>query len=404
MKNIAYIAPEIPTLSATFVYNEILSLREKGYNVIPISVHFPDSPVNDKRVVELFQETCYLYEKGWADLLLASVVTFLSSPWRYLKGFSTLCCDVWRVGCLNRIGMGLCYRFVSASRVAIIVGKEGCGHIHANFAHIPTDIAMYTSILTGTPFSFTSHANDLFERGWLLKEKVRRAVFATTISQYNVDYMVSKGADRNKITVIRCGVDSTRFSPTKRKLPTVPYKIGTIGRMVEKKGFDLLLKATSVLVRDNIKLTLDIAGGGPLEKELHSLADSLGLKGNVDFLGPMDNSAVCAWLRTLDLFVLPCRQDEQGDMDGIPVVLMEAMMSGVSVISTKISGIPELIRHEHEGLLVEPESIDELAEAMQTLLRNHALAEKVATNAFQYIIKEFDNNLNIERLRALLDS
>ena len=403
-KKIAYIAPEIPALSATFVYNEILSLKEMGYEIIPISIHYPSNPAQDKRVDSLMKQVYYLYKNGMASFLIANVAVFFYSPQQYLKGLAALFSDIRSVGFFCRIAFGLGYRFLAAGRVGTVIREHKCDHIHANFAHIPTDIAMYASVLTGVPFSFTSHANDLFERGWLLKKKVERSVFTTTISNFNVNYMVSKGADRRKISVIRCGVDRTRFSPSGMKISAEPYTIGTIGRMVEKKGFDLLLKATSLLVKEGVKFKLVIAGGGPLEKTLRDLSVSLRLTEHVVFLGPMANSMVCSWLPTLDLFVLPCQQDAQGDMDGIPVVLMEAMLSGVPVVSTNISGIPELIRNRDEGLLVEPGAIDELADAMVSLLINQKLAHKVVHNAFTHVTDEFAMDVNVNRLTTLLDS
>ena len=401
MKIIAYLASEIPALSATFVYNEILGLQEKGYIVVPISVHVPSSPVKEDRVAVLANQTRYLYQEGFLKIFLANIIVFFTSPIRYLKGAFKVLNDAIQCGIFNRIGCGLFYRFFFASRVARILKKKKCEHLHSNFAHIPTDIAMYAAILADVPFSFTSHANDLFERGWLLPQKIARSKFAVTISEFNQKYLSSLGGQGKKIHIVRCGVDSKAFSARPFAPCSPTFKIGTLGRMVEKKGFDVLLRAASILQKKNVAFQLVIAGSGPLEGALENLSIQLGLESVVDFIGPLSHENVPLWLRNLDLFVLPCQKDANGDMDGIPVVLMEAMLSGVPVISTRLSGIPELIEHKKEGLLVEQKSPDDLASAMLLLLHNDALRKQFVENGIKKVKNEFDLEMNIQRMIEL---
>lgn len=402
MKAIAFLAPEIPALSATFVYNEILALQDRGCLVIPISVHVPSSSAQGKRPQSLVQQTHYLYRKGVSDFCIAALQLCCTSPVRFLRALTTALQDAWQIGLTHRTGIGLFYRFLAACRVAKILLNNDCKHLHAHFAHVPTEIAMYASLLTGIPFSFTSHANDLFERGRLLKEKISRAKFAVTISEYNRQYLVNQGGQRNKIHIVRCGVDSSRFFTAPLKKPTPPFQIGTIGRMVEKKGFDTLLQAVSLLQKKEIPFRLTIAGSGPLEKYLCDLVQQLNLTAIIDFPGVIANDKVSAWLHTLDLFVLPCRKDSHNDMDGIPVVLMEAMLSGIPLVSTHISGIPELITHEQEGLLVPPEDPNKLAQAILRLLQDHALRSYTYQNGIKRVTTEFDNERNANRLMQLL--
>ena len=401
MKIIAYLAPEIPALSATFVYNEILALQEKRYKIIPISVHLPSSKVHDSRVTDLAKHTTYLYNLGLLNFLLASVIVLFSSPLRFLRGIIILCQDIIRVGLLNRLAIGLIFRFLVACRVSCILHKKKCTHLHAHFAHIPTDIAMYSAILTGITFSFTSHANDLFERGWLLPQKISRSKFAATISDFNKKHLLSLGGDKKKIHIIRCGVNSKTFTAIAPFPCVAPYTLGTLGRMVEKKGFDILLQAGSILRDKKISFQIIIAGSGPLEEDLKNLTKQLNMTTYVQFIGSLPNENVPSWLKTLDLFVLPCQQDQNGDMDGIPVVLMEAMLSGIPVVSSNISGIPELITHKKSGLLVGQKEGKELAEAILSLLSDPILRKNIEKNAVKKVRSEFDLELNINRLIGL---
>ncbi len=395
---VAYLAPELPALSATFVYNEILILEEKGWSVVPFSVHVPSSPVKEKRLASITEYTCIIYAAGMSGFMRSALWLVVSSPVRFMRALKTVVGDVFRVGCCNRTGVGLLYRFLAACRVAILLKKNSCNHLHVHFAHVPADIGMYGSMLAGIPWSFTAHANDLFERGYLIPQKIARSKFAATISEFNRRYMISQGGDRNKIHIIRCGVDSRRFVALPFKPAAAPYKIGAIGRMVEKKGFDVLLRAAAILRKKGIAFQLVIAGSGPQEHELQHLSGQFGLNDVVDFPGAISHGEVPAWLRTLDLFVLPCQQDSNGDMDGIPVVLMEAMVSGVPVVSTVISGIPELIEHGREGLLVEQKAPGSLAGAMENLLLDNALRKKMRRLAIRKVRKEFDAEVNLHRL------
>jgi glycosyltransferase involved in cell wall biosynthesis len=398
---IAYLAPEIPALSATFVYNEMMRLEDSGCQIVSLSVHRPHSPAREKSLEDLGNRTEYLYETPKRLLLGSNLRMLIGKPFRYLSVLATAVGDAREVGLLNRVGMGLLYRFMVAVRVARILVHENCRHLHVHFAHIPTDIAMYAAGLSGTPFSFTAHANDLYERGWLLDKKVRRARFVATISEYNRQFLIKKGGSGDKIHVIRCGVDPSAFSArTGRALNSIP-KIGTLGRMVEKKGIDDLIRACKLLKDRSIAFHLEIAGDGPMESELKALVGDGDFAEQVQFTGPLAHDQVPAWLQSLDIFVLACRKDRNGDMDGIPVVLMEAMLAGVPVISCRISGIPELIEDGRSGLLAEPENPAELAGAISRLLSDERLYEDLRKKAIVKVQTDFELSNNVTQLNKL---
>jgi len=398
---IAYLAPEIPALSATFVYEEIIELEKKGFTVFPISIHLPKELAQESHTEDLALNTFYLYDLSKMVFLWANIIHLIKKPLLYLRTCLAVLSDAFKSGILSRTGLGLIYRFFVSSHLALIIAQKGCTHLHSNFAHIPTDIAMYTSKLSGVPFSFTSHANDLFERGWLLKEKVERAVFSVTISDFNRRFLIKQGADPKKIHVIHCGVD---MKPTIRPLlkhDNGLIKMGTLGRLVEKKGVDILIKSADILKKNRLNFRLEIGGDGPLKDDLQDMVANLNLSNEIMFLGAIPHNMVDKWLESLDIFVLACKKDQQGDMDGIPVVLMEAMKVGIPVVSTKISGIPELITQGESGFLAEPDDPENLALVIQRIISHEDNMNEIVKNGIRKIKTEFNRSYNSSLLSNL---
>lgn len=217
---IAYLAPEIPALSATFVYNEILCLESIGFEVVPISVHIPGSVAEEDSIAELKSRTIYLYTLSKCSLIRTNLKELIRNPVRYFTVLAMAVRDAFKIGFTSHTGMGLLFRFMMSSRVVNILRDNGCRHLHTHFAHIPTDIAMYASGISGIPFSFTSHANDLFERGWLLREKVERSGFAVIISEFNREFLLKIGAadilaDKARMTQVLKNLigNAVKFSP-----------------------------------------------------------------------------------------------------------------------------------------------------------------------------------------------
>lgn len=407
---IAYLAPEIPALSATFVYHEILALRDKGFDVLPISVHPPAPPATEDCARALAAKTIQLYPHGTSSFLAAAVYCKLRHPLRYLFTASMLLGDMVRVGFFSRAAAGLIYRFLAGARLARILEYHGCRHLHVHFAHVPTDIAMYAARLANITFSFTSHANDLFERGWLLKEKVARSAQAMTISEYNRRFLVSRGADGTKIAIVRCGVDIRRFDARMDGIESHLIKeevtpvIGSLGRLVEKKGFDTLIAAAGILSRSGINFRIEIAGDGPLKADLLKQAEQEDVADRITFLGPVANDTVPGWLSGLNQFVLACRVDSNGDMDGIPVALLESLAAGIPVVSTTVSAIPELIENETSGLIVPPADPQALADAISRLLDSPNVRSRCISGGKRKVAEEFSEDVNAEKLSRLFKS
>lgn len=399
---IAYLAPEIPALSATFVYNEILELNKLGVEVKPFSVHRPGHLATEATLSALRNNVFHLYEAPKFQVLLDNLIMLVTRPSGYLQAVGRLISDVWNQGLISRSALGLGYRFFYAATLAKQLRRGKIQHLHVHFAHIPTDIAMYAAPMAAVGFSVQAHANDLFERGWLLKQKVARSTFFSTISEFNQRFLESLQADSTKIKIIRCGVDKRWQPPAKSSKPNQIFTIGTVGRLVEKKGIDTLIDAVAILVRQNYGVYVKIAGSGPLERELKEQLDNLDIsKNTVEFIGPLPHDEVANFITALDLFVLPCKQDSKGDMDGIPVVLMEAMLCEVPVISTDISGIPELLINNISGLTTTPGNAAELSKAIIQIMDSTDMQQRLVLGGKQRVNDEFLLDRNVSKLISL---
>jgi len=393
---VAYLSPAMPALSETFVYEELLALERRGIAVVPFSVRQPSTPVAAQQA--LAQRVVYLYNGNPVVLMLGGL---FRAPWfgrQAIRAVQYLVSDVRACGVLKLASWKLVYQFLAGVKLAVMLKQQGCTHLHVHFAHVPTQIAMYAATLAGVSFTVMAHANDIFDHGLLLKEKCQRASSFLTISEFNRTYLEHLGLQKEKMAVVRCGVSFVPRNATPAVVNNRPYQLGSLGRMVEKKGFDVLLQAVASLIHDGHSVELSLAGEGPLLAELKQLTAQLGIADSVRFLGKMDHLQVAAWLQQLDLFVLACKKDKNGDMDGIPVVLMEAMSQCVPVISTKISGIPELVIHGQTGLLAEPGNSADLAAQIVHLFKDEPLKIQLVRRAVAHVAQEFGQNTNIDRL------
>lgn len=392
---IAYLAPEIPALSATFVYEEIFAVEKQGVEVIAITVRKPQKLASLQE--SLINRTTCLYDES---ALCLGVKGFITLP-RFKKGAITalqwLFRDIGLCG-FSLNSLKLVFQFLAATKLAYILNEKKCQHLHVHFAHVPAQIAMYASAMSGVPFTVMAHANDIFERGLLLIQKAERSQKFLTISEYNRAYLQQLGIPANQLAVVRCGVSFKTISRKKPANHPTHYKIGTLGRLVEKKGINVLIKAIFLLKDKSYNIQLHIAGDGPLRTELEEMVIALNLRESVCFEGSLAHHQVAEWMQGLDAFVLACQSDSHGDMDGIPVVLMEAMSQAIPVISTRLSGIPELVIHEQTGLLATPGNSQELALQIDRLLNSEVLQNNLIVAAQKHIVDEFSQNANIGRL------
>lgn len=395
MMRIAYLSPAMPALSETFVYEELLALERTGVVVEPFSVRQPAKPVPAQQA--LAQRVTHLYAGGPLRGMLRGLLhmPWLSAGWRKAAGWllaDMLHCGLWRLKAWK-----LAYQFLAASTLARHLRQRGCTHLHVHFAHVPAQIAMYASAMAGVPFTVMAHANDIFEEGLLLPQKAARAKRMLTISDYNRRYLLSLGIPAEQLAVVRCGVSFAAREPVEQP-HSGPYKLASLGRMVEKKGFDVLIHAVALLRQQGHDVRLSLAGDGLLLVDMQALVQRLQLQDSVVFVGSLPHHAVADWMRQHHAFVLACKQDSHGDMDGIPVVLMEAMSQGLPVVSTRLSGIPELVIHGQTGLLAEPGDPASLAQQIARLLAADQVVLQLVERAQEHVEREFGQACNIDRL------
>lgn len=284
-----------------------------------------------------------------------------------------------------------------AAAHASTVRSLGVGRIHAHYATYPALAAWIVRRLTGCEYSFTAHAHDLYVDRSMLVEKVRDAAEVVTISDFNRRLIAAETG--REARVVHCGVDAPAIAFRERPLPAAgPVRAVCVASLQEYKGHRYLLEALAGLPR----IELSLAGDGPLRDELEARAAQLGVTPRVRFLGALREAEIAALLDTADLFVLPSVRAADGQMEGIPVALMEAMAHGLPVVSTWLSGIPELVRDGETGLLAEPADPASLRAALARVLDDPAGAAERARAARTLVEGEFSLAAQAGAMSALL--
>ncbi len=400
-KTILYIAAILPARSETFVYREIFALRGCGVYVRTASVHCPETELGLPELDELASSAIPVYGAGFLKLAFDAGCELLCHPVMFLLVMALACRDAVMATDIRFANRPkILVQAIAALALAWRVRRLCIGHIHAHMAHVPTTIAMYAARALGISFSFTGHANDLFPNRALLGEKIDRAAFVSCISRWHRDFyrdIVPK--DELRLPVIRCGIDTAAevFTPA---VHGESLRILAVGRLVAKKGFDVLIEAVRTVVeRSQMRIELTIAGTGPEESALRMLADSLEPRVRVNMPGSLDNSRVMELMASCELFALPLRVTAEGDRDGIPVVLMEAMARGRCVISGDLPTIRELIDDGRSGYLIPLGDARSLADVVELLARDRSLLDARGEQARRRIVEEFDLDANA---RALL--
>jgi glycosyltransferase involved in cell wall biosynthesis len=289
-----------------------------------------------------------------------------------------------------------------------LLPASGVTHLHAHFAHSPTSVAMFTSQLTGLPFSFTAHAKDIYTSDpRQLREKIELSRFVVTCTEYNHRHLLEISDDhKTPIHRIYHGIDADLFSGNcaEQKNPTQPYRILTIARLTAKKGLPTVLRALKLLTDKGLSINHVLIGDGDDRDMILALVNELGLTSVTRWLGAQPHHEVLEHYRHADLFVLGCEVASNGDRDGIPNVLLESMAVGVPVVATDISAIPELVESGVSGLLVPPRKPERLAEAMQRMLTDRELRNRIIPAARQTVVKGFDNRRLIQDLAQVYRS
>jgi glycosyltransferase involved in cell wall biosynthesis len=281
--------------------------------------------------------------------------------------------------------------------------RQGIEHVHAHFASLPTLAAWVAHRLLDVPYSFTAHAYDIFLGQEMLERKMHDAQFVVAISGYNREFLSGRGGDPSKIKVIHCGIDPGDYPYKPRTVDRDgPVKALCVASLQEYKGHETLLRALAAGGPRLERLSLDFVGDGPLREHLKRLAGSLGIADRVTFHGALEEAEVRRRLEAASAFVLAAVRDKRGNMDGLPVALMEAAACGLPMVSTTISGIPELVIDGETGLLAEPRDVEGLADALGRLLEDWPAATARAEQARRLVEAQFDIHVSARALHEQL--
>jgi glycosyltransferase involved in cell wall biosynthesis len=391
-----------PRLSETFIINEILLLEKLGHRLHIFALRDPGEATMHERVRQVRAPVTYIPDYFW-PFFGAFMRTNIRQWWRRPEVYwQAFCCAV-RSSWQQR-SMATLKRFAQAAYL-VENGLPGTNvtHVHAHFSHDPTTVAFFVSWLTGMGYSFSAHAKDIYlQETDFLRLKIARARFAVTCTEYNKTYLQQLAGTATPI--LRCyhGINLDFFSGPLQSPTRVCPHILSIGRLVPKKGFTVLLQALHLLRQKGIAFRCTIIGSGPLESALRQQMVACGLEGCVTLLGPMSQEELLQYYRAADVFALACEVHHDGDRDGLPNVIVEAMAMGLPIMSTHVSGIPECVEHGVHGLLVAEKDAVAFADGLLTLLSQPDTMRQFGQAGQKKVTQDFDALRTVERISTAL--
>ena len=388
-QSFAYLFERFPSFVQTFVYREAVEMVRQQMNPWLVSIREPEdaAEVAERLEVEVFYLPAATELRAEIDALREGK----KLPGRISRAIN----HARQETDSNRV--------FEAAWLGPRLRRAGIGHVHAHFAGLAARTAWWLRKFHGVSYSFTGHANDIFcETDYPISnaDLVRDAKFIVTESDFARQWMETKHPRaRGKTFRVYNGIDDD--FPPRQASDGVP-RILSVGRLVEKKGFADLIEACRQLRAREISFVCSIVGEGPLEAELRAQIDRASLGGAVRLLGPRSQIDVRQLLAGSQLFVLACVPEADGGSDNLPTVVMEAMMCGLPVVSTRVAGIPEMLDHGENGLLVAPGDPPALALAIEQLLRDDSVAQLFAERARRTALGKFAIQTTTRALKQLL--
>lgn len=403
---LGYILKGYPRISETFISNEILLLEQLGFKITLFPMRHPRENFCHDSVKKIQAEIHYLPThlfRNFFKLLVPNILLAIKNPQQYSKAFSIA------LKRFSRTRKTATFKHLFQAGYMVnnhLLKSTEISHLHGHFAHSPTSVTMFASLLSGIPFSFTAHAKDIYTSNReQLKEKISKACFVATCTRYNARYL--EGIAGSVDTPIHCiyhGIDTSLFSSDGARInSTPPYNLLTVARLTEKKGLPTIYNALATLKKQGVSFTHTLIGDGDDREAILALIAELKLKENCLWLGTQTHDEVLQQFKKSDLFILGCEIAKNGDRDGIPNVLVESLAMGVPAISTNVSAIPELLLNRKTGLVVEPSNSDEMARGILHLLENSTLRQKVIKEGQSYVREEFNNKELITKLGHIFE-
>lgn len=424
---VAYVMNAFPRLSETFITHEILQLERLGLDLRLFAVKREDEPQVHPIVAAIrsplhhLPRATSLSGHSLPRWLLDNAPRFwrahaqvaLRHPLRWASALGSALALAWRHRGPDHRGQTRLRKvfikeFMQAGQIAAELLRSGdVGHLHGHFCHGVATITWLASRMTGIGYSFTAHAKDIYQAelnpGRLLERKLGGARFVVTCTCANAEVLRGRHPRPCEVHAIYHGLDTDYFAPAAQgRTPQTVPTILSVGRFVEKKGFDHLIEACALLRDKGLRFACLIVGErGSAHDGMKRLIAQRGLADVVRLKSAVTQDQLRDIYTRARVFALPCQVMADGDRDGFPNVLAEAMAMGVPVVSTRISGIPELIDDGVHGLLVEPRDAAALAEALHCVLADDTLHTRLARDGRQRIVERFDSRRTTQALHEL---
>jgi colanic acid/amylovoran biosynthesis glycosyltransferase len=390
-----------PSVTETFILREISEMERQGQPVRLVPMLRESPPVVHDEAKPWTTRALYTPYVSW-PILTANLITLFQHPIRYLSLIAKL-----KLGTLSSPGMLL--RTLALFPKSVFLSRqlqqEGIRHIHAHYATHPSTMALIIAELSEITFSFTVHAHDIQVDRSLLGWKLHQTRFVRSISEFNRRYLEDLFPQaRGKIEVIHVGIEPETYEAagTRTAVADGPPRILCVAAHKPYKGLPVLIEACRLLRDEKVSFRCDIVGHGPMHDQLAGMIQSRGLTELVRLAGPRPQEEVATMMAAATMFVLPSIIARDGQMEGIPVALMEAMATGRPVVSTMISGIPELVENGISGYLVAPGDPAALAAAIRRLIDDPERARAMGIRGREKVQKEFTIRDSVSRLNARL--
>ena len=396
MKNfsLVYIIGTYPGLTTTFIDREIRALQQQGVNVRVIAIRKPHTILSSDQE-ELQKITNYLIPISWFKFIAAHLRFALQKPGKY---FGTLLDLVKDPHPNLSARLKTILHFIEGVYAAGLIADHPSDHIHAHFVDRASTVAFVAGRLLNLPYSVTAHANDIYINPILLPLKLSHASFVATCTDYNRQHLQKIVPLNLNLHRLYHGLDLDSYQPNPDQT-TQAIPINTsVGQLKEKKGFQYLLKACQILRSKDYVFNCQIIGEGSLREELEQQIHELALESFVTLRGALPHESVIEEYQHSTMFVLPCITGSDGDRDGIPNVILEAMAMQLPVISTQHSGIPEVIKSGVNGLLVPPADEQALAHAIASLIDDPFLRTQFGQFGRRTVTERFNSMQNAGRL------
>lgn len=398
---VAVFLSRFPLITETFILREIIEMERQGQPVLLVPM-LREHPKVVHREVMPWLERAIFTPYFSLPIALANLRAMFVTPGRYFGTLARLKLGMLRSPSFFLRSIAI---FPKSVFLASVLRKKSIRHIHAHFATHPATMAwIISSLEPSISYSFTAHAHDIFVNRTMLEAKIRNASAVRVISAFNRSYLgaLYRRIPATKYEVIHVGIRPSDYS-SEAPPDTDPVRFLCVAAFKPYKGLRVLVEACKLLDSQGVNFVCDIVGEGPLRRQIEHLIERLHVDERVRLLGARPQHEVAEMVKNCSIFVLPSVVAPDGQMEGIPVALMEAMAASRPVIASALSGIPELIDSEKNGLLVDPNHPEHLADAMRKLLGDRSLRQRLGEGAHAKVTAEFDLRGCTNELVAFLD-